>query len=441
MDLPDGGGPTDAPPPDDAAPARLIRLVALALLGGALAGLVGGLFRRALVQADVWRTEMLEWSQGAPQTRWLVPVLVCAVAVALARLIVRWYPEASGSGVQRVEARIRNELPLRTRVGIIPAKFVGGVLAIGGGLALGREGPTVQMGSVIGDRVGSAGRLSEHDRLTLSTSLAGAGLAVAFSAPLGGALFVFEEIARAFRTRLVLATFAGVVAAITVSRLLVGSEPIFRVPAPDAGPGWMLILYAVFGLAMGALGVAYNRLVVLLLDAFDAIRRVPAEVKAGAIGALVGLLGILVPSVIGGGDELNETVLVGSLPLTTLVIILVIRWFLGPLSYSVGVPGGLFAPLLLVGAAAGALFAQALNTVAPDAHASPLTFAIVGMSTFFAAVVRAPFTGVVLIVEMTATTAAVLPMLLAAGAAVLVATQLRGAPIYDTLRARMRVAG
>jgi chloride channel protein, CIC family len=369
-----------------------------------------------------------------------VPVLVCGIAVALARLIVRWYPEASGSGVQRVEARIRNELPLHTRTGIIPAKFVGGVLAIGGGLALGREGPTVQMGGVIGDRVGAASGLSEHDRLTLSTSLAGAGLAVAFSAPIGGALFVFEEVARAFRTRLVLATLAGVVAAMAASRLLVGSEPILPVPQPDSGPGWMLVLYAAFGIVMGALGVAYNRFVVLLLDAFDAIRRVPPEVKAGAVGALVGLVGILAPTVIGGGEELNETILVDSIPLATLLGILLIRWLLGPLSYSVGAPGGLFAPLLLVGAAAGAVFAQVLNTVVPDMQASSLTFAIIGMSTFFAAVVRAPFTGVVLIVEMTATTAVVLPMLLAAGAAVLVATLLRGPPIYDTLRDRMKVA-
>jgi len=108
------------------------------------------------------------------------------------------------------------------------------------------------------------------------------------------------------------------------------------------------------------------------------------------------------------------------------------------LSYSLGTAGGLFAPLLVVGALTGALIAETVNALVPAADLSPVAFAIVGMSTFFAAVVRAPITGVILIIEMTATTALAIPMILAAAMAVLVATAMKGEPIYDTLRGRLQ---
>ncbi len=414
-----------------------MQLALLALLAGAITGVVGGPFRLALMHGEIWRPDLLDWTRDAPGVRWLIPVALAALAVALARLIVRWVPEASGSGVQRVEAAARDEIPLPARLRIIPAKFFGGVLAIGGGLALGREGPTVHMGAVIGNQVASAASLREHEVRTMTSALGGAGLAVAFSAPLAGALFVFEEVARAFRTKLVIATVAGTVAAMTVARWIVGWDPIFAIPAIRDPSAWQYLLFALLGLILGALGVAYNRLIIFMVDVFESIRSLAPEVKAAAIGALVGLIGILAPTYIGSGDVLNQEVLLGGLSIATLIIILVVRGLLGPLSYSIGTPGGIFAPLLLIGAATGALLASVVLRLAPDTAISPTAFAVVGMSTFFAAVVRAPITGVVLIIEMTATTSLAVPMLLAAGVAVITATVLRGEPIYDTLRLRL----
>ena len=113
------------------------------------------------------------------------------------------------------------------------------------------------------------------------------------------------------------------------------------------------------------------------------------------------------------------------------------RWFLGPFSYSAGTPGGLFAPLLVVGALFGALYAGILQAWLPLPGLDPTAFAIVGMAAFFVGVVRAPFTGIVLVVEMTATTSLFVPLLMASFGAMLAATLLRGEPIYDTLRTRM----
>lgn len=428
----------DTPPPDDPALSGLLVLALVAAVGGSVTGLVGGTFRLLLVDLSARRDELLVWAQASGPVRWIVPVLLGAVAAALARLVVRWAPEASGSGVQRVEAHIRGEAP-PAPPRVLPAKFVGGLLSIGAaGLLLGREGPTVQMGASIGALFARVFRLSLHDLRTVTCSLGGAGLGVAFNAPLGGSLFVFEEVAHAFRTRLVVATFVGTTCALAMSRLIVGGEPVLPVGDVRPGPSWLLVGYAVLGTLLGAVGVVYNRLVVRCLDLFASVgARVAPEAKAAVIGALVMAVGIAAPWLIGGGDGLNEDMLVGSLGITTLLVAVVVRWFLGPVSYSAGTPGGLFAPLLVLGAGIGALAGHLVDAVRPELSYAVASFAVVGMSSFFAGVVRAPVTGVILIMEMTGQTTLAVPMVIATAAAVVAATLLKGQPIYDTLRLRM----
>ncbi len=390
--------------------------------------------------ADLSRTTLLYWTREEPALRWAVPVLCAAAAVAVARMVVRWVPDAGGSGVQLVEANMRSEAGFAPWQ-VVPAKFIGGFLAIGAGLALGREGPTVQMGAAIGNEAGRLGGMSLHDRRTLSAALAGAGLGVAFSAPLGGAVFVFEEVSRAVRTRLVVTTLAGSAAAVAVAHQIVVDGPIFPLPDIEQSPLWTLLLFLLLGILLGAMGVAYNRLVIAFLDLAERLPSLPPEAKAAVIGGLVGVLGILWPAVVGGGEELNEAILLGRYSLGGLLLVLAVRWLLGPFSYAAGAPGGLFAPLLVVGAAVGALLAETLNLIAPALALSPMAFAVVGMSTFFSAVVRAPITGVILIVEMTATTSLLVPMLIASATAVVTATLLHGPPVYDSLRQRLPTQG
>jgi CIC family chloride channel protein len=163
--------------------------------------------------------------------------------------------------------------------------------------------------------------------------------------------------------------------------------------------------------------------------------RVPAEAKAAIVGAAVGLLGIAAPSLVGEGEALNEGVLLGRYAIPGLVVILLVRWLLSPASYALGTPGGLFAPLLVIGATIGALFAETANLM--GVHLSVLAFGIVGMSAMFTAVVRAPLTGIVLIMEMTATTTLFVPLALAAACAMIVTTLLSSEPVYAALRQRM----
>jgi len=416
----------------------LVYICVTAIVAGVLIGFVGGAFRWCLQTADHLRIDLVDWAHALPGPGWLVPMATTAAGATLAALIVRWEPLAAGSGIQHVEAVFLGDArpPL---IRLLPAKFIGGVLSIGSGLVLGREGPTVHMGAAIGAEAARRARLPDSEVRMMQTALGGAGLAVAFNAPIGGTLFTLEEVTKSFRVKTVLATLFSAAAAVACSRLVLGNHSDFHVePIGPPALAW-LPLFVVFGLLTGCLGVAYNGVVLWFLDHVAAIRRIPPLVKAAVIGAIVGFAMFVYPLSVGGGEDLTQLILGGQhFVVSAIVGILAVRVVAGPLSYSAPVPGGLFAPLLAVGALWGLLFVGCFNAVWPeDATQLAVPMALAGMAAFFGATVRAPVTALVLVVEMTATTEALVPMMAATAAAVLVANVVGSPPIYDSLRARM----
>ncbi len=419
----------------------LVPLLAVAAVAGVCVGLVGGSFHWLLTHGSAGFLELLaQWKRngflGVPG--WLAAMVVVAVSVAIARWLVTFAPSAAGSGVQHVEAVMREQAepaPLR----VLPIKYLGGLLAMVPGLALGREGPTIQMAAVIGTQCGKLFGFSQSDRSMLYTAVAGCGLSVAFNAPLSGAAFVIEEVAHQTTMRRVLTTLVAIASAMAVYRGYFGDNVEFLVNDFLPTTKIELLVYTVFGALVGGLGVLYNKSVLLGLNLFhNTAPKVSPVVKAGIIGALIGLLAYWQPQWVGGGELQVNTILAGQLGMSALLLLLLVRWVVGPLSYSMGTPGGLFAPLLLVGAATGALFASGANVIMPATELlSPSAFALVGMAAFFTAVVRAPVTGILLICEMSGTVSLMIPLLIASVMAALVASLLRGEPIYDSLRARM----
>jgi CIC family chloride channel protein len=430
--------PTAGPDKPDDSMRGSVHICVTAIVAGVLIGFVGGAFRWCLQTADDLRIDLVDWAQKLPGPGWLVPMAAAAAGATLAALIVRWEPLAAGSGIQHVEAVFRGEArPPSIR--LLPAKFVGGVLSIGSGLVLGREGPTVHMGAAIGAEAARRARLPDSEVRMMQTALGGAGLAVAFNAPIGGTLFTLEEVTKSFRVKTVLATLFAAVTAVGCSRFFLGNHPDFQVEPIGAPALAWLPLFVVFGLLTGCLGAVYNGLVLWFLDHVAAIRRIPALAKAAVIGAVIGLAMFVYPLAVGGGDLLTQRILNGHHIFLSVVIgYLAVRFIAGPLSYSAAVPGGLFAPLLAVGALWGLLFVGGFNAVWPgDATQLAVPIALVGMAAFFAATVRAPVTGLVLVAEMTATTEVLVPMMAATAAAVLAAYVVGSRPIYDSLRERM----
>ncbi len=406
-----------------------------AALVGLVAGTIALLFRAAVGGAETLRNELVRWGEHTPVWGWLWPSAWGALGAFTAAVLTRYAPEAAGSGIPHLKAvfhRLRN-LDWRR---LIPVKFAGGALAIGAGLALGREGPTVQMGAAAGDAVSRWLRVSEQERLTLIAAGAGAGLAAAFNTPLAGLIFVLEEVRRDFQPIVFGAAFVASVVGDVVARAGFGPFPVFAVPAYPAPPLSALGIFAVLGIVAGLGGWFFNRGLLATLDRFDSLPRGWRVVAAALVGGSIGVLAWLWPDLPGSGQTLIERSLRGELLGSSIVALFFLRFLLTMLSYGTGVPGGIFAPLLLLGALLGLTVGHVAHRMVPFAAPIPALFGVVGMAAYFAAVVRAPLTGIVLIVEMTGNYDQILPLLVSCFFAYVVAEALRELPIYEALLER-----
>jgi chloride channel protein, CIC family len=416
---------------------RVIRVSIASLLAGIFIGLVGGAFRYLLIAADSARGALVAWAHAWPHVGWLAPVALGLVGAGLARfLVVRFAPTAEGSGVQRVEA-VFEGLVKPAQPGIVAVKFVGGLLAMGSGLALGREGPTVQMGASLSSFISRLLIKDGEDIRVIEAAGAGAGLAVAFNAPIGGSIFVFEELTSSFTPWLLVATLASASFAVWIMRLMLGNALDFTVQQVSLTQAWKAGPFLVLGALLGALGALFNAATVGLLRLADRLPNLSSINRATIIGAIVGLVAWFAPTLVGGGDNLTQAILADRYAVGSLVTIFLARFLIGPWSYAAGAPGGIFAPLLVLGASAGALFAGVLNHSMPRLGLDPVALAVVGMAALFSASVRAPLTGIVLTVEMTGRGDLTLALLGASLVAMVVAMLLGNEPIYETLKRRM----
>jgi CIC family chloride channel protein len=413
----------------------LLQLAILSLLAGAVTGLVVALYRLCLDQADHFRHVLIDWAHQWSILGLVLVSAACALATAVAAWMVRRLsPHATGGGIPHVEKVLSGKLP-PAPISLAPVKFIGGVLASASGLALGPEGPSVQMGACLAHLVGIAFRRNWRDCKALLAAGAGAGLAAAFNAPIAGAIFVLEELVRRFDTRTAVAALGASAAAISVSRLLLGNVPDFTVdPLAFAPPHRTAALFLALGVVAGFLAVVYNRTLLGTLAVANRLTRWHVELKAGLIGAAVGVLAWFLPDLVGGGHDVTQGTLAGEAVLTYLPLVFLLRFGLGPVSYAARTPGGLFAPMFVPGAQLGLLFGILCRLVFPELGVQPVAYAVVGMAAFLTGVVRAPVTAIALVIEMTASFAMLLPMLAACFTAMLVPTLLGEPPIYDSLR-------
>jgi CIC family chloride channel protein len=290
------------------------------------------------------------------------------------------------------------------------------------------------MGASTAEAIGKLFRRDWPDRRVLLAAGAGAGLATAFNAPIAGSIFVLEELVPRFEMRIAIAALGASATAISVARLFIGQQPEFSLD-PLAFTGSQVgILFLLLGTIAGLAAVAYNRALLAAIAAAGWLGHWPVELHAGLVGGAVGVLAWFAPELVGGGEPLAQRTLSGLVSATVLPLVFLLRFGLGPVSYAARTPGGLFAPILVLGAQLGLLFGLACRLMLPDLSTPPVAFAVVGMAAFFTGVVRSPITGMVLIIEMTAGFTMCLPMLAACFAAMLVPTLLGNEPIYDSLR-------
>lgn len=412
------------------------RLLPRAALVGLSSGLIAALFRTALAGADTLRNGLVDWAHQWPLFGWIFPLLFSTIGAVLSVALVRRFaPETSGSGVPHLKAVLHRFRKLNwTRV--LPVKFVAGVLALGSGLALGREGPTVQMGGAVGDAISGWLKASPRERRILIASGAGAGLAAAFNAPISGLTFVLEEVQRDFHPIVFAAAFLAAVIADIVARVFSGSSPVFSIPSYTTPPLAALPVFILLGVAAGFFGVLFNRGLLGTLNLFARFNGKSILGIAAFFGALAGLIGWFSPIAIGSGHALAETVLAGQLALAAIPLWFALRFFLTIGNYGTGTAGGIFAPLLVLGALLGLAVGQVAHYFAPNIVPIPAVFAVVGMAAYFTAIVRAPLTGTLLIIEMTGNYEQMLPLLVSCFCAYAVAEGMKDLPIYEALLER-----
>lgn len=423
-------------------PFNIFRLLLVATIAGVLIGIIGGAFRTLLnfiavhFQAFIVYLHSVEGELLIPG--FLVTAFITSICVGLSRMLVCLDPTTIGSGIQHVEAVMHGDAkPSKFRA--LPIKFFGGLLSIGSGMALGKEGPTVQIAAVIGSECGKFFRLKAVEQSLLYTAVAGAGLSIAFNAPLSGIAFSVEEISKKIAIKRLMISFAAVTSGMIVFRSHFGNSIEFVVGdlLPDSGVS--LSFYILFSVLLSFIAVLYGRTIIGALNFSDSFRSISPIVKASIIGFGVGSLAYFYPHLVGGGDPQVQDILSGNYFLFPLLFIMLIRFFLGPISYSTGVPGGIFSPILLMGSGIGVLFVLLVNPVLAYVGMGPLdpiSFALVGMAAFFTVVVRAPLTGILLVTEMSGKVGLMIPLLIASVICTLIPVLLKQDPIYDALRNR-----
>ena len=418
---------------------RARRIPVMLITEGLCVGLIGGfivlLYRVALTFAGNWLIKILSYIKGNPFRCAVWFLILMALAWIVGRL-VKWEPMISGSGIPQVEGEVSGRLSQNWKR-VLPAKFAGGFLCMLGGLSLGREGPSIQLGAMAGQGISRALGRGKREEKFLMTCGASAGLSAAFHAPLAGMMFAVEEIHKTFSIPILLPVMTASVTADYIASHILGLDPVFHFQITEYLPQnyyWLLIL---LGILVGVSGVFYNW---GMLKAQELYRKIPFLKETGRLliaFLTAGVLGLVMPSVLGSGSGLIVSLTKGEMVLGMVVLTLVVKFLFSAVSFGSGAPGGIFFPLLILGALLGAVFAI---TGAEFFGLDPVyinNFVLLGMTGFFTAIVRAPLTGIILLFEMSGSISQMLSLSIVSVTAYIVATLMRSEPIYDSLLKRI----
>jgi CIC family chloride channel protein len=399
--------------------------LALTIIIGVLAGLAAVLFTLAIKG-----TTYLLFGFSPSSTR----VLIVPIAVSLVTgyLLANFFPYARGSGVPQTEAAYHLQRGVMPR-GVAVGKFITGVLCIGSGHSMGREGPSVQIGAGLASYIGSLFRLSPARAQSLIPVGAAAALAAAFNTPVAAVLFALEEIIGDMNASLIGSTVVASVTSVIVERSILGNQPIFHVPEYHLVHPAELAAYAVLGVVGGVVSLAFCKGLVRLRGLF---LRLPAKTRVfqPAIGGLaIGIILIFVPQVLGVGYEYVDQALNGGLLLKTMLLLCAVKLVATIVSYSSGNAGGVFAPSLFLGAMAGGAVGVLVHRFAPFPTSDPGAYALVGMGTLFAGIIRAPMTSVFMIFELTQDYQILVPLMIANMLSFLISMRYQEKPVYHAL--------
>jgi H+/Cl- antiporter ClcA len=405
------------------------------LLVGSVAGGITVAFRLLIEGAGSLRESVYQALRG--NAGLIVGWFVLLVLVGLLLGILgRKLPMIGGSGIPQVKGYLLRQFNIDWLKDLL-GKFFGGVLALGFGLSLGREGPSIQLGASVGKGISRMLRRPGVEENYLVMGGAGAGLAAAFNAPLAGVVFVMEELQRSLSPAMLVCVIGACVASDFVSKQVVGLSPVFSFNDITALPLAYYPLLLVLGALCGVLGKVFNLSIIKFSDLYAKIPCKLSIARPVIPLLIVGVLGFFSPELLGGGQGLIVSISGVNVDLGWVAILIGGKLLLTAVCYGSGVPGGIFLPLLVIGALIGKGFGTACSGLLGMDNSYEINFLILGMTAFFAGVVHAPITGTILITEMTGSFQHLLALLTVSMAAYVIADVIRSFPIYERLLERM----
>lgn len=412
-----------------------LRLLLEGLAVGLGAGISISIFRYLLAGSEILRPVIyhnLREALADGQWQWLALYILSFIIIAyLLKLIVAREPMCTGSGIPQIKGILQGDMSMRW-FSVLWSKIIGGVLAIGAGMSLGREGPSVQIGACVGQGLSQTSRRTRFESRILMTAGAGAGLAAAFNAPLAGVIFGLEEMQKTISPALLLTGITASITAATVTEVVFGMSPVFSMGYLLPLPLNLFDVLVVAGVVIGLLGRLFNIALAYSLNTYSRLG-LSGMKKPLVPLVLAGILGFVLPEILGGGNLLVDSLVVTDYTIGFLCLLFVGKFLFTMICFGSGVPGGIFLPMLVLGAAGGAVLAKllVLAGLLPAMYYADII--VFGMAAYFSSVVKSPVTGSILILEMTGSFQHMLALLVVSLTAYVISDLTGGRPVYDEL--------
>ena len=394
-------------------------------------GLFGGLsvvcFQLAIDSTRFW---LLGSSLQPTAARVLLAPTAAGLVVAV--LVLKLFPRVRGSGVNQTKAAVYifdGRIPFNTVIG----KFFTCALAIGAGHSLGPEDPSLQIGAGIASALGRRMKLSREKLRLIAPVGAAAGLAAAFNAPISAVLFVIEEVIGNWSAGVLGAVVISAVASVTVERWFMGDEPLFRVPPYHFRKPSELLVYVVLGIVGGYFSVFFLKMVLYLRPRLKALPQWTQYAQPAIAGFLIGVIGLGFPQVMGAGYNYMDQAMHDQFAWHLLLLLALLKLVATTLSFVSGTPGGLFAPVLFMGAMLGGGVGGLERHFFPLQVTSIGPYTLVGMGVLFAGILRAPMTSIFMIVELTGDYSVIVPVMVSNALAYLISRQNQKVSLFDEL--------
>ena len=414
-------------------PKHIFKLSLQGIMVGIFAGLMVSLYRFLLYGSE----NILRYYSPLIKSNTINIILFFIALIIMGLLIdylIKWEKDSSGSGIPQVYAEVKGHMEANW-LKVLFSFLFSGVLTALGGLSLGPEGPSVQIGGMAGKGVAKILKKSKTEELRLIVVGSAVGITSAFNAPLAGVIFVFEEINHGFDKTLVFIALVAAIVADFISKIIFGQTtaltfPVLNIPLEHY---WILIILSIF---IGFLGYIYN---IGMIKSSDLVNRlkIPSWLKFVLVFLVSGVVVLTIPEISDGGHYMLNILNLTIPSLSVLILLLILKYLFSMFSFSSGAPGGIFLPILVLGAYIGAIFGSVVVPIFGFEKALIYKFIIISMAGFFAATIRSPVTGIVLLSEMSGSTESLVAMIIVSVISYVIPTLLGNEPIYESLYDRL----